>query len=630
MPPDIQNPKTFGDYYWAAQVDADKVIHEQHEQVLKSPIQAFMDGLGFNDIIPPEMAELFSQLKDPQEPSFDDLQRMFLGTVSRGVALAGGEQMAKPFEYQAAIKYQQTRITPEIAISLMQRRKIDGELYEGRMQSGGYSADEAFHLYNSSLPFPAIPELIRYSRYNTDAENPQVGVLDRFDVPLMDWDMWEWLSRQKLSTEQVQNVYRRGGWDKDRATLELSRLGWPLNEREMLMELSYQLPNAMLLVQGDLLQGLPRDDIIADIAKAGIHPIYADKYFDGVLTKPNTQDLIAWQLREDPKLTGLGLELEKVGVHPDYVDVYKTLANPIPPVNDLITMAVREAFTPSIASRFGQYEGLPTEFVEFAAQKGLTKEWSERYWAAHWTLPSVGQGFDMLHRGIIDKNDLNLLMRALDIMPFWRDRLMQLSYKPLTRVDVRRMHLLGTLDKAGVTKAYRDVGYDDKNAALMTDFTVKYNQRSLAGFTPRDAMSAYINGFIDASKASSILRDIGVKSEEIGNMMKLSTYKRDWKYTTERTQAIGNLYKKGKYDKARAQSELSQLGLSSAIVTTQLQQWEPSSEAEREATFTNAQTLKLFTMGLINEARARQELNLLGFNAERINLLILSVTSEKE
>ena len=130
--------------------------------------------------------------------------------------------------------------------------------------------------------------------------------------------MWNWLSIQKLSTEQVQSVYRRGGWDKNRAGLELSRLGWPLEEREALLNLAYQLPNAMLLVQGNLLQEVSTTDMIDDIAKAGIHPKYAEKYFDGVLTKPNTQDLIAWQLRIDPNLEGLDDELRKTGVHPNY------------------------------------------------------------------------------------------------------------------------------------------------------------------------------------------------------------------------------------------------------------------------------------------------------------------------
>jgi len=630
MPPDIENPKTFGDYYWAAEVEAKKLRSEQHEKSFAPVVSDFLGAIGIPDNTPPALVTFLDHLSNPQEPDWDDVQRMFLGTVSRGVALAGGEQMAKPFEYEAAEKYLNSRIKAETAATLYQRKKITEDFFDHRMHSDGYADSESFHLYRSMQPYPSIPELIRYGRYNSDAENPKTFVWSLFDVLPEDWEMWNWLSIQKLSTEQVQNVYRRGGWDKNRAGLELSRLGWPLEEKEALLNLAYQLPNAMLLVQGNLLQDVSTTDMIDDIAKAGIHPSYAQKYFDGVLTKPNTQDLIAWQLRLDPSLSGLDDELRKTGVHPSYFDVYKTLAHPIPPINDLITMAVREVFTPAIASRFGQYEGLPAAYVEAAEKKGLTKEWAERYWAAHWTLPSVQQGFAMLHRGIINQADLGLLMRALDIMPFWRDKLMQLSYKPLTRVDVRRMHLLGTLDENGVRKAYQDVGYNERNAGLMTDFTVRYNRRSLAGFTPRDALSAYINQFIESGQATSILRDIGVKASEIPNMMRLAGYKREWKYKTERIAAIGNLYKKGKYDFSQARSKLNQLGLSSATVKTQLEQWEPSAEAERTATFTNAQTLKMFTIGLIDEARARAELQLLGFDDERRDLLIKSVTAQTE
>ncbi|KKN04653.1 hypothetical protein LCGC14_1095210 [marine sediment metagenome] len=630
MPPDIDSPKTFGDYYWAAEVEAKRLRSEQREKSYGPIIGQWLRDTGFDEIMPDQFAKLFDTLRSPSEPDWDDVQRMFLGTVSRAVALAGGEQMAKPFEYEAAEKYQHTRIRPESAITLFQRKKITESLFDHRMHSGGYSDEEAEHLYNSMRPYPTMPELIRYGRYNSDAENPKAFVWELFDIHPDDWEMWNWLSIQKLSTQQVQTVYRRGGWDKSRSLLELSRLGWPLEEREALINLAYELPNAMLLVQGNLLQGVSQADMIDDIAKAGIHPTYAEKYFDGVLTKPNTQDLIAWQLRLDPTLGGLNDELRKTGVHPDYFDVYKTLAHPIPPINDLITMAVREAFTPDIAQRFGQYEGLPTAYVEAAEKKGLTKEWAERYWAAHWTLPSVQQGFAMLHRGIINQPDLSLLMRALDIMPFWRDKLMQLSYKPLTRVDVRRMHLLGTLDEAGVNRAYRDVGYNDLNAGLMTDFTVRYNRRSLAGFTQRDVVAAYINRFIESGQATSILRDIGTKADEIPNVMRLANLKREWKHKDETIVAIRNRYNKGTRNLSQTRSALSQLGFADDYVSTLLAQWEPKTEAERVATFTNAQTLKLFTMGLITEGRARQELQLLGFDTERRELLIRSVTEQTE
>jgi len=630
MPPDIENPKTFGEYYWAAEVEAKRLRSEQHEKSFSPSIGAYLASIGIPDNTPPAITALLDKLANPPEPDWDDVQRAFLGTIGRVVALAGGEQMAKPFEYEAAEKFLNERIKAETAVTLFQRKKITQSFFDHRMHSAGYADTEAVHLYNSMRPYPTMQELIRYGRYNSDAENPKTFVWNLFDIHPDDWEMWDWLSIQKLSTEQVQTVYRRGGWDKNRAMLELSRLGWPLEEREAHINLAYQLPNAMLLVQGNLMQDISQADMIEDIAKAGIHPDYANKYFDGVLTKPNTEDIIAWQLRLDPDLGGLENELRKTGIHPNYFDTYKTLAHPIPPINDLITMAVREAFTPEIASRFGQYEGLPKEYVDAAAKKGLTKQWAERYWAAHWTLPSVQQGFGMLHRGIINQADLGLLMRALDIMPFWRDKLMQLSFKPLTRVDVRRMHLLGTLDEGGVKRAYLDVGYSDKNAGLMTDFTVRYNRRSLAGFTQRDVITAYINRYVEHGAATSILREIGIKGTEIPNIMRLASLKRDWKGKDETISAIKNRYTKGTRNLEQTRSVLSQLGLASDYISTLLAQWEPRTEAERVATFTNAQTLKLFGMKLINETRARQELRLLGFDTERTDLLIKTVTEQTE
>jgi hypothetical protein len=350
MPPDIESPKTFGDYFWAAEVEAKKLRSEQHEASFSPIITGILQDSGMGDIIPPEFQAFFSKLASPTEPDWDDLQRMFLGTVSRGVALAGGEQMAKPFEYEAAEKYLNSRIEPQTAVTLYQRKKITQDFFDHRMHSAGYADSESIHLYNSLKPYPPMQELIKYGRYHSDADNPKAFVWELFDVDPNDWEMWNWLSMQKLTTEQVQAVYRRGGWDKSRSLLELSRLGWPLEEREALLNLAYQLPNAMLLVQGNLMQGVSTSNMIDDIAKAGIHPTYAEKYFDGVLTKPNTEDIIAWQLRVDPLLGGLDDELRKTGVHPNYFDTYKTLAHPIPPVQDLITMAVREAFTPDIAA----------------------------------------------------------------------------------------------------------------------------------------------------------------------------------------------------------------------------------------------------------------------------------------
>jgi len=166
--------------------------------------------------------------------------------------------------------------------------------------------------------------------------------------------------------------------------------------------------------------------------------------------------------------------LGSYGFTQENITLMKALYQLIPPPNDLIRMAVREAFSPEIAEKFGQYEDYPAAFTDWAEKQGINKEWAERYWAAHWDLPSPNMGFEMLHRGIIDTDEVKLLLRALDVMPFWREKLIQLSYNPITRVDVRRMYRLGVLTREQVVGRYQQLGYNPADAELLTQFTERY------------------------------------------------------------------------------------------------------------------------------------------------------------
>lgn len=167
--------------------------------------------------------------------------------------------------------------------------------------------------------------------------------------------------------------------------------------------------------------------------------------------------------------------LKHMGYTDESIKLFKAIYFALPTISDLVRMSVREVFTPEIAERFGQYEDLPEVFVHWAKKVGLSEEWAKAYWAAHWDLPSPTQGFEMLHRGIITEEELKLLLRALDVMPFWREKLIQLSYNPLTRVDIRRMYKLGVLDENGVYRAYLDLGYKPEHAQQLTEFTKRYS-----------------------------------------------------------------------------------------------------------------------------------------------------------
>jgi len=155
----------------------------------------------------------------------------------------------------------------------------------------------------------------------------------------------------------------------------------------------------------------------------------------------------------------------------------KLLYNVLPPINDIIRFAVREVYSPEIATKFGLFEDFPTRFADEAKKQGLSQETALQYWASHWELPSPNQGFEMFHRGVIDYDTLKLLLKALDVMPYWRDKLIQIAYNPLTRVDVRRMYGLGVLGERDVYENYLAIGLSPKNAELLTQFTIRYETK---------------------------------------------------------------------------------------------------------------------------------------------------------
>jgi len=560
----IDDPISYAEWYWKNSVDAARLRAEQAEETYAPIIKQIMDDSGLTEFMPDMLRPLFGNLTEPTEPDFDTIGRPFLSLYTRALGMIAGDEIARPTAYALKAATPTLKIDANMAAILTQRRKMTENVYDVYASFEGYDEIEASEFYKSRLPYPSIPDIITASRYLGDAVDPKPYAQSLFDIPDNDYMVWDWLTYQKFTTEQVLELYRTKFWDDYQVDTELARLGWRGNDSIALKKLAYEIPNSMLLVQGSLVRGMTEETIIDLISRGGIHPDYAHDYLDAIMTKPASEDIIAYELRRDPSLSRLGEELSKVGVHNNYHDLYRELAYQIPPVADIITMAVREAFTPSIAARFGQYEDLPSEFVEAVQKKGLSKEWAERYWAAHWSLPSPQQGFEMLHRGVIGEGDLNMLMRALDIMPFWRDKLIQIAYRPLSRVDVRRMYALGVIDISGIRRAYTDLGYNDYNANLMTKFTVAYTER--------------IEERAKEAKEKSAQKEQEAKEKA-----------------------------------AQKEQEAKDRALIPKV-----------------SEFTTAQTLKFLTQELISEERAIEELELLGYNEERIKVYIASVTAAPE
>ena len=618
----IEDKQTYGEYYWAMQVEAQKAFSEDSEKILSPYIAAILRDAELPEETPAGIKSFIAALASP--PSFT-----FLSTMA-GVGLnAVDEVLDLVFDPILTMmrrankrRTKETWLTSSQVNTLWARKKITEGLWDESTASEGYEDALASALYEGELPYPTIPDIVAYSRYHGDMDNPWGEFEKWWNINPREWPVWKWLGTQKLNTLQCQTLLKRGTLSPPDFFAEIGRIGWPDFDRDAIFDLSYILPNSMLMVQGGLIQELDNASILENISKGDIHPDYAKTYLDAVLTKPASIDLMSYHLRKDPSLSTLEQELKKIGIHPNYTNVYKTLAYQIPPVADIITMAVREAFTPAIATKFGQYEDFPPDLEKYAGQKGLSEEWAKRYWAAHWALPSPQQGFQMLHRGVIDNTELDMLLRAQDVMPFWRDRLTAIAYRPLTRVDVRRMYKQGVLDEQEVFESYQDQGYDDKNAERMAEFTVKQTLASLSKFTSSDIVKAFTNRMIDRDEAMSMLRDIDIRAEDANYIVSTAEYKRLWAFTDDQIAGIRNLYKKRLYDENKARDKLSRLNLPASQIDVLMQQWYYDKIEELDATWSTAQTLKFLKRKLISSERARQELNLNGFTDERIDIYL--------
>jgi len=261
------------------------------------------------------------------------------------------------------------------------------------------------------------------------------------------------------------------------------------------------------------------------------------------------------------------------GYSPEEAQIMYRLGKVIPPVQDIITMAVREAFSPAIASKFGQYEEFPADFAFWAARTGLDQEWAERYWAAHWNLPSPEMGYEMLHRGIIGRDELSMLLKALDIMPFWREKLMNLSFRPFTRVDVRRMYNAGVLSQEEVTKAYMELGYDADKAAKMTAFTVALNTEKEKDLSKTDILDGYARGLITAAEAVPYLVSMGYSQGEAEFFIAREDQKAEKALKSARMALVKARFLAGTYSEQQAKLELAKYNISDAEIETALPTW---------------------------------------------------------
>jgi hypothetical protein len=257
-------------------------------------------------------------------------------------------------------------------------------------------------------------------------------------------------------------------------------------------------------------RNMPADADLTNVARRqGYRGAWLPHLIEAIRLRPGIGELGQLTQRGEIETGEFLTELKARGMTEADAAGMEKLIHLIPGAGDVIRMAVREAFSPNVISKFELGSEYPAEFEEWMVKQGYDPEWAKRYWYAHWDLPSVSMGYEMLHRGVIGDDDFDLLLKTLDISPFWRDKLKEISFNVYTRVDTRRMYDHGILDEEGVFKSYRDQGYSPDKAQNMTAFTIALSQEDARSASRADIITGYTEGTVTRIEAHGLLTDLG-------------------------------------------------------------------------------------------------------------------------
>lgn len=321
-------------------------------------------------------------------------------------------------------------------------------------------------------------------------------------------------------------------------------------------------------------------------------------------------------------------ELERLGFSKGDATTAVELSEQLPGPGDLVRFALREAWRDDIAAKYGYDADYVPEFGQWMEKLGYASDWARKYWRAHWELPSVTLGMEMVHRGIITEAEFDNLLRVSDIPAGWRDKVARVIYSPYTRVDTRRMHDMGVLDDADLVDVYKSQGYDQAHAENMALFTIRYNQADDRELTKADILNGYRDGILTYGEAQSLLRQIGFTAGREDFLLARVDAQQAKKLVDAEVRVIKDLYLNGDLTLTETQTRLTSLGLPARQIELYIQEWRIDREGKVKRP-TRGTLERLYKSGAITQEEFTTTLDAIGYQAQYIGWYLTNIAIER-
>lgn len=221
--------------------------------------------------------------------------------------------------------------------------------------------------------------------------------------------------------------------------------------------------------------------------------------------------ITAWR-RDKPAYEKYFGDLREQGWSDDRIEALKFFTLFMPSAQDLVNWQAKEVFEPAMIAKYGlddEFEALDLSLFE---KIGVNEEQARNYWRAHWEHPELRTIIEMLRRTGFTEDDMKAWFRLVEIPPFWRDKLIEISYEVPTRVDVRRWWDMRTIDEARLREIYAWQGYHGKDLDDYVLWTKVY-----VAFP--DLIARWKNGWITLDEVRAELVGYGMPAERVEELL---------------------------------------------------------------------------------------------------------------
>jgi len=345
--------------------------------------------------------------------------------------------------------------------------------------------------------------------------------------------------------------------------------------------------------------------------------------------RPDLGDLLRLWLREQIGDGEINDRLRQVGVAPGAVDEFKKLAQQIPGPGDLVRFALREAWRDDVAQKWGYDQDRVAEFDEWMTKQGYSSDWAKRYWRAHWVLPSVGQGFEMLHREEINEDELRDLLKVNDLAPGWIQPLMNIARPVPGRIDRRYAYREGAIGAEELFQLYKYDGYDDKWAQVLTDTTIGMAISETKGLTRASIEKAYRERRLSREEALGMMADLKIQRDIAEFYLDQADYDRADQLLDLRIDAVEKQYKAQTISESDAWDQLGALGLGGDEIEARLDVWRASIRISTRMP-TKADLASWVKDGVIEPGAYRDRMLLLNYPAADVDLYLSALALERQ